>query len=144
MMFHLQFISPLIRLGNQRNSPCGVIKPRRWNGTADQDRIAMNCSLSLPVSELSALIRAKEISSLELTRLYLSRLKQYDPVLNCVVNLTEELALKQAQHADKEIAAGRYRGALHGIPWGAKDLIAYPGYPTTWGRDSLEGAAVRS
>src|SRR5207302_3915454 len=53
--------------------------------------------------------------------------------LHCVVTLTEELALKQAEQADREIAAGRYRGPLHGIPWGAKDLISYPGYRTTWG-----------
>jgi Asp-tRNA(Asn)/Glu-tRNA(Gln) amidotransferase A subunit family amidase len=87
----------------------------------------------LPVTALSALVRTRQVSSLELTKLYLERLKKYDPVLHCVVTLTEELALKQAEHADREIAAGRYRGPLHGIPWGAKDLIAYPGYKTTWG-----------
>jgi Asp-tRNA(Asn)/Glu-tRNA(Gln) amidotransferase A subunit family amidase len=87
----------------------------------------------MPTSELSALIRTKQISSVELTKLYLQRLRQYDPTLHCVVNLTENVALKQAEQADREIAAGRYRGPLHGIPWGAKDLIAYPGYPTTWG-----------
>lgn len=87
----------------------------------------------LPVASLAALIRARQVSAVELTKLYLQRLKQYDPALLCVVNLTEELALKQAEHADREIAAGRYRGPLHGIPWGAKDLIAYPGYKTTWG-----------
>jgi hypothetical protein len=87
----------------------------------------------LPVTALSALIRTKQISSLELTKVYLERLRRYDPVLHCVVTLTEELALKQAEQADREIAAGRYRGPLHGIPWGAKDLIAYPGYKTTWG-----------
>ena len=54
-------------------------------------------------------------------------------MLRCVVNLTEELALRQAEQADREIAAGNYRGPLHGIPWGAKDLISVPGYPTTWG-----------
>src|SRR5262249_19505830 len=67
------------------------------------------------------------------TKLYLARLRKYDPALKCVVSLTEDLALKQADQADREIAAGRYRGPLHGIPWGAKDLIAYPGYKTTWG-----------
>ena len=87
----------------------------------------------MPVSELSALVRAKKITSIELTKLYLKRLKQYDPALLCVVSLTEETALRQAERADREIAAGRYRGPLHGIPWGAKDLIAYPGYKTTWG-----------
>src|SRR5262245_37245538 len=87
----------------------------------------------LPVTELAALLRARKVSSVELTKLYLARLKKYDPLLKCVVTLTEELALEQAQRADREIAAGRYRGPLHGIPWGAKDLIAWPGYKTTWG-----------
>lgn len=87
----------------------------------------------LPVTALSALIRNRLISSVELTKLYLDRLQKYDPTLKCVITLTDELALKQAERADREIAAGRYRGPLHGIPWGAKDLIAYPGYKTTWG-----------
>jgi Asp-tRNA(Asn)/Glu-tRNA(Gln) amidotransferase A subunit family amidase len=87
----------------------------------------------LPVTSLAALVRGRQVSSVELTRLYLERLRKYDPTLHCVVSLTEDLALKQAEQADREIAAGRYRGPLHGIPWGAKDLIAYPGYKTTWG-----------
>ncbi|MHB1425676.1 MAG: amidase [Gemmataceae bacterium] len=87
----------------------------------------------LPVTALAALVRTRQISSVELTKLYLERLRKYDPLLHCVVSFTEDLALKQAEQADREIAAGRYRGPLHGIPWGAKDLIAYPGYKTTWG-----------
>jgi Asp-tRNA(Asn)/Glu-tRNA(Gln) amidotransferase A subunit family amidase len=87
----------------------------------------------LPVTALAALIRSRQVSSVELTKLYLERLRKYDPVLYCVVSYTEDLALKQAEKADREISAGRYRGPLHGIPWGAKDLIAYPGYKTTWG-----------
>jgi Asp-tRNA(Asn)/Glu-tRNA(Gln) amidotransferase A subunit family amidase len=87
----------------------------------------------LPVSALAALIRTRQVSSMELTKLYLERLRKYDPVLHCVVTLTGDLALAQARLADREIAAGLYRGPLHGIPWGAKDLIACPGYPTTWG-----------
>ncbi len=87
----------------------------------------------LPVTALAALVRNRQVSSVELTKLYLERLKKHDPTLHCVVTLTDELALKQAERADREIAAGRYRGPLHGIPWGAKDLIAYPGYKTTWG-----------
>jgi Asp-tRNA(Asn)/Glu-tRNA(Gln) amidotransferase A subunit family amidase len=87
----------------------------------------------LPVTSLAALVRTRQVSSVELTKLYLERLKKHDPTLHCVVTLTDELALKQAEQADREIAAGRYRGPLHGIPWGAKDLIAYPGYKTTWG-----------
>jgi Asp-tRNA(Asn)/Glu-tRNA(Gln) amidotransferase A subunit family amidase len=87
----------------------------------------------LPVSELSELIRTRQITSTELTERYLQRLKKYDPLLRCVVNQTEELAQRQAAQADREIAAGHYRGPLHGIPWGAKDLISIPSYPTTWG-----------
>jgi Asp-tRNA(Asn)/Glu-tRNA(Gln) amidotransferase A subunit family amidase len=87
----------------------------------------------LPVTALSALLRTRQLSSVELTKLYLERLHKYDAILRCVVNFTEKIALKQAEQADREIAAGRYRGPLHGIPWGAKDLIAYPGYKTTWG-----------
>ena len=87
----------------------------------------------LTVTELAALVRTRQVSSVELTTLYLERLRRYNSALLCVVNLTEELALRQAARADREIAAGHYRGPLHGIPWGAKDLIAVPGYPTTWG-----------
>jgi len=86
-----------------------------------------------PVTHLSVLIRSRQLSSLELTELYLDRLKRFDPVLKCAVTLTDDLALKQAKQADSEIKAGHYRGPLHGIPWGAKDLIAKSGYPTTWG-----------
>ena len=87
----------------------------------------------LPVTHLAELIRTKQITSVELTEIYLDRLKRYGPTLNCVVNLTEERARRQAREADKEISAGRYRGPLHGIPWGVKDLFATKGYPTTWG-----------
>ncbi len=96
----------------------------------------------LPVTALSALIRTRQISSVELTKLYLERLKKYDPTLLCVVTLTEEVAIKQAEQADREIAAGRYRGPLHGIPWGAKDLIAYPGYRTTWGAGHFKDQTI--
>ena len=87
----------------------------------------------LPVTKLAALLKAKKVTSTELTKLYLARLKKYDPLLKCVVTMTEELAFKQAEKADAEIAAGKYRGPLHGVPWGAKDIIAVPGYKTTWG-----------
>jgi Asp-tRNA(Asn)/Glu-tRNA(Gln) amidotransferase A subunit family amidase len=87
----------------------------------------------LPVSHLSKLIETRRVTSTELTKLYLSRLKRYDSKLLCVVNLTEDLALRQAHEADEEIAAGNYRGPLHGIPWGLKDLFAVRGTKTTWG-----------
>ncbi|WP_425616333.1 amidase [Anatilimnocola sp. NA78] len=103
-------------------------------GKAAVERPATDDDLAfLPVTQLAALLKAKKVSSTELTKLYLARLKKFDPLLKCVVSLTEELALKQAARADEEIAAGKYRGPLHGVPWGAKDLIAVPGYKTTWG-----------
>lgn len=86
-----------------------------------------------PVTHLAQLVRTRQVSSVELTALYLDRLRRYDPVLQCVVTLTEDLALTQAKRADAEIAAGHYRGPLHGIPWGAKDLLATRDYQTTWG-----------
>src|SRR5690348_3653834 len=85
------------------------------------------------VRELAELIRAKRVSSTALTQMYLARLKRYDPKLLFVITLTEERALAQAKEADRDIAAGKYRGPLHGIPWGAKDLLAVKGYRTTWG-----------
>ena len=87
----------------------------------------------LPVTALAPLVQQREVSSTELTRMYLERLKKHGAALNCVVTLTEELALAQAAQADKEIKAGSYRGPLHGIPWGAKDLFATKGILTTWG-----------
>jgi Asp-tRNA(Asn)/Glu-tRNA(Gln) amidotransferase A subunit family amidase len=86
-----------------------------------------------PITHLAQLIRTRQVTSVELTEMYLTRLKRYDPHLECVVTLTEDLALRQARQADEEIAAGHYRGPLHGIPWGAKDLLATRGYRTTWG-----------
>lgn len=91
-----------------------------------------------PITQLSALIKNRLVTSRELTEMYLRRLKKYDEQLHCVVSLTEALALEQADRADREIAAGNYRGPLHGIPWGAKDLLATKGYRTTWGAKPFE------
>ena len=85
------------------------------------------------VLQLGSLLRSRQISSLKLTKMYLARLRKYDSKLKFVVNLTENLALKQAAKADAEIAEGNYRGPLHGIPYGIKDLFSVKGYPTTWG-----------
>jgi Asp-tRNA(Asn)/Glu-tRNA(Gln) amidotransferase A subunit family amidase len=90
------------------------------------------------VAELGLHLRAKNVTSLALTRMYIDRLKRYDAKLHFVITLTEERALAQARKADEEIAAGNYRGPLHGIPWGAKDLLAVKGYPTTWGAGGFE------
>lgn len=101
------------------------------------------------VARLAGLLRRRAVTSVELTGLCLDRMARFDPVLEAVVTRTEERALEQARHADAELDAGRWRGPLHGIPWGAKDLLAVRGYPTTWGampyRDQvidLDAAAV--
>jgi Asp-tRNA(Asn)/Glu-tRNA(Gln) amidotransferase A subunit family amidase len=86
-----------------------------------------------PVTRLAALLRERKVTSVALTRMYLERLKRFDPALHAVVTLTEERALMEAERADREIAEGKHRGPLHGIPWGAKDLLAARGYRTTWG-----------
>jgi Asp-tRNA(Asn)/Glu-tRNA(Gln) amidotransferase A subunit family amidase len=90
------------------------------------------------VRELGELLRKRKVTSVELTKMYLARLRRYDASLHFVITLTEERALAQAAAADKELAAGHDRGALHGIPWGAKDLLAVKGYPTTWGAAGFE------
>ncbi|HEX9311124.1 MAG TPA: amidase [Gemmatimonadaceae bacterium] len=95
---------------------------------ADLDQLAF-----LPVTELSELVRRRRVTSVQLTQMYVARLKKYDPVLRCVISLTEDRAFRQAHAADEEIRRGHYRGPLHGIPWGAKDLLAVRGYKTTWG-----------
>ncbi|HEX7284682.1 MAG TPA: amidase, partial [Candidatus Angelobacter sp.] len=90
------------------------------------------------VRQLAELVRTKKVSSLALTEMYLERLKRYDPTLHFVITLTEERAKAKAREADREIAAGKYRGPLHGLPWGAKDLLAVKGYRTTWGAGGFE------
>jgi Asp-tRNA(Asn)/Glu-tRNA(Gln) amidotransferase A subunit family amidase len=86
-----------------------------------------------PVTRLAELVRTQQVMPSELTEMYLTRLKRYDPRLHAVVTLTEERAREQAARLDAELRSGTYRGPLHGIPWGAKDLLATRGYPTTWG-----------
>jgi Asp-tRNA(Asn)/Glu-tRNA(Gln) amidotransferase A subunit family amidase len=90
------------------------------------------------VRQLAELLRTKKVTSVELTKMYLGRLRKYDPMLHFVITYTEERAMKQAAAADAEIAAGKHKGPLHGIPWGGKDLLAVAGYPTTWGAGGME------
>jgi Asp-tRNA(Asn)/Glu-tRNA(Gln) amidotransferase A subunit family amidase len=94
------------------------------------------------VPQLAELIRTRKISSTELTKMYLARLKAYGSKLLCIVTLTEDLALKQAAAADAEIKRGKYRGPLHGIPWGAKDLFATKGIKTTWGAEPYRDQVI--
>jgi Asp-tRNA(Asn)/Glu-tRNA(Gln) amidotransferase A subunit family amidase len=93
-------------------------------------------------SQLAELVRTRQVSSTDLTKMYLSRLKRYGPKLLCVVTLTEDLALKQAAEADSEIKRGKYRGPLHGIPCGIKDLFATKGIKTTWGAEPFRDQMI--
>lgn len=99
---------------------------------------ALEALAFLSVRELGELLRKRKVTSTQLTQMYLARLKRLNSQLHCVITLTEERALKQASEVDREIAAGKYRGPLHGIPWGGKDLLAVAGYPTTWGAAGFE------
>jgi len=90
------------------------------------------------VRELAVLVRTRAVSSAALTEMYIDRLRRLDSTLKCVITFTEERAKAQAAEADRDLAAGRYRGPLHGLPWGAKDLLAAKGYPTTWGAGGFE------
>ena len=120
--------------------PPGVVLPAKKKQPAVRARVPVMTrpgSLEelafLPVSRLSEMVRSRKVKPSELTEMYLGRLKRHDPQLKCVISLTEERARAQARAADEEIARGKYRGPLHGIPWGAKDLLATKGYKTTWG-----------
>lgn len=93
-------------------------------------------------AQLADLIRTRRVSPVELTKMYLARLKKYGPKLNCVITLTEQLALEQAEAAENEIRRGKYRGLLHGVPWGAKDLFATKGIPTTWGAEPYRNQMI--
>lgn len=121
---------PLVGAGPEywKREPIGISSVPDISVPQDKDELAF-----YPVTALSQLIAQRKLTSVELTQLYLDRLKKYGPDLQCVITLTEELAMSQARQADAEIAAGHTRGPLHGIPWGAKDLLATRDYKTTWG-----------
>ena len=133
--FHFSALVPGMRVNRTaepfRTSARDVRRP------ADLETVAF-----WPVVDLAELVRTRQVRSVELTEMYLDRLRRYNPVLNCVVTLTDDLALRQAAQADSEIAAGRYRGPLHGIPWGAKDIIAVRGYRTTWGSGAYQDQVI--
>src|SRR5262245_9075708 len=95
-----------------------------------------------PVTHLAAMLKSKRVTSVELTQMYLARLHRYNEMLNCVVTFLDDLAMAQAKQADAEIAAGKYRGLLHGIPWGAKDIIAVKGHKTTWGSGAYKDQVI--
>ena len=97
------------------------------------DKAGLNELAYYTVGQLGYLIRTKQVTSVQLTKFFIDRLKKYGPELHCVITLTEDLAMKEAKQADKEIAEGKYRSPLMGIPYGVKDLLATKGYKTTWG-----------
>ena len=120
--------------------PAGYIMPddnptnNQWTIPNDISRPETDEEIAfMSILELASLIKHQEISSEQLTRLYLSRIKQYDGQLQSVITVIEQQALEHARAADQEIASGNYKGPLHGIPFGVKDLMAVEGYPTTWG-----------
>ncbi len=120
--------------------------PRREPRTSQPPRLTRPASLDdlafWPVLHLADLVRRRVVTAVELAELYLRRLERYNAKLNCVVTLTPERALDRAKALDRELAAGRYRGPLHGIPWGAKDIIAVRGYRTTWGAAPFESRVI--
>lgn len=123
-------------------------KPIDWGLTKDVKLPANKNELAFyPVHKLAVLLKSKKISSVELTRLYLDRIRKYSDTLQCVITVMEASALQQAAQADKEIAAGKYKGPLHGIPYGVKDLLVVDGTKTTWGAapfkdQTLDGTAT--
>lgn len=118
-------------------------KPFRMSRRPEVERPATLEEVAFwPVSVLSELMRTRQVTSTELTTMYLERLKRHGPTLESVITITEELALRQAARADREIATGTYRGPLHGIPWGGKDLLAVKGYRTTWGAKPYEDQVI--
>jgi Asp-tRNA(Asn)/Glu-tRNA(Gln) amidotransferase A subunit family amidase len=120
-------LPPGFKVDNQQK-PLKFSKMPKVKLPSDRDELAY-----FSIQELASLIKSKQISSVELTRFFLERLKKYNEKLHFVVTFTEELAMEQARRADGEIKAGKYRGLLHGIPYGAKDLFSVKGYKTTWG-----------
>jgi Asp-tRNA(Asn)/Glu-tRNA(Gln) amidotransferase A subunit family amidase len=115
-------------------------KPAKFSPTIEKPKSfgSMEDLAFEPVTTLGALVKSRKVSSTDLTKMYLERLKKYSPKLLCVITLTEELALEQAAKADEEIKRGHYRGPLHGIPWGAKDLYSTKGIKTSWGAEPYQ------
>ena len=131
-------------------SICDPVRVAGRSGQPDGDRFVQSRAAALPlpaderdiafapVTQLSRWIEGKKITSVRLTEIYLGRLERFNPTLRCVITLTRERAMEQARRADGEIAAGRYRGPLHGIPWGAKDLLDTAGIRTTYGAEPFQ------
>jgi len=122
---------------NKKQLPVKFIVPAGVNMPVNKNDLAF---YSIP--ELASLIKSKKISSAVLTKFFIDRLRKYGDTLLCVISLTEDIAMRQATQADKEIAAGKYRGLLHGIPYGLKDLFSVRGTKTTWGAEPYKGQVI--
>lgn len=131
--------SPLLPYMNlhKKQLPVNFEIPAGVNVPKDKNELAF-----YSISELASLLKNKKITSVELTKFFIDRLKKYGDTLHCVISLTEDIAMKEAAEADKEIAAGKYRGVLHGIPYGLKDLFAVKGTKTTWGAKPYENQVI--
>ena len=133
--FHFSALVPGMRV-NRTKQPFRMSSPN-VKRPASLEEVAF-----WPVVHLAQLIKTKQVTATELTRLYLDRLHRFNPTLNCAVTILDDLGLAQAKQADAEIAAGKYKGPLHGIPWGAKDIIAVKGYKTTWGSGAFKDQVI--
>jgi Asp-tRNA(Asn)/Glu-tRNA(Gln) amidotransferase A subunit family amidase len=126
-------LPPGATVNTQREKPAYSKAPASLTMPANLEDLAFSSAM-----ELADLVRRRKVSSTDLTKMYIARLKRYDPVLHFGITITENRALAQAREADADIARGHDRGPLHGLPWGAKDLLAVKGYPTTWGAGGFE------
>ena len=118
---------------NRVKAPVVFSAPEKVTRPANLEDVAF-----WPITQLAQLLKTRAVTSTELTEMYLARLHRLNPKLNCVVTFLDDVGRAQAKQADAEIAAGKYKGPLHGIPWGAKDIIAVKGYKTTWGSGAFQ------
>ena len=130
-------LPPGAKVNSQREKPVYAKAPATLTAPANLEDLAFE-----PAMTLADLVRRRKVSSVALTEMYIARLKKYDPVLHFNITLTEERARDKAKEADADVARGHYRGPLHGLPWGAKDLLAVKGYPTTWGAGGFEKQTI--
>src|SRR5262245_57321033 len=130
--FHFSPVVPSMTVDKARQ-PFRISKPPALKRPASLEDVAF-----WPVRHLAELLRTKQVSSVELTQMYLERLHRYNGRLNNVVTFLDDYGLAEARRADAEIAAGRYKGPLHGVPWGAKDIISVKGFKTTWGSPAFK------
>jgi len=133
--FYFSAITPGMKVNRTR-------EPLRFSTPAVKRPANLEDAAFWPVTQLAQLIKTKQATSVELTEMYLGRLHKYNGKLNCVVTFLDDVAMAQAKQADAEIATGKYKGPLHGIPWGAKDIIAVKGYKTTWGSNAYKDQLI--